>query len=125
MKRDMELTRTILLQIEASPEFSTVNGEMRPVSAALLGIDGHSEEEIVYHSAQLVDAGFLTGNTKMAGHGIVMIGNLTWSGHEFLDDIRDQDIWQKTKERAKGVASIGVGFLWEIAKAELKAKLGL
>jgi hypothetical protein len=56
--------------------------------------------------------------------GITFAG-LTWKGHEFLDDIRDPGVWQKTKERTKGVASVGVGFLWEIAKAEVRAKLGL
>jgi hypothetical protein len=53
------------------------------------------------------------------------IGGLSWQGHDFLNDIRDPEIWRKTKERAKGVASVGVGFLWEIAKAEVRAKLGL
>jgi len=42
-----------------------------------------------------------------------------------LDDIRDPDIWQKTKERAKGLISVGLTLIWEIAKAEIKTKLGL
>ena len=40
-----------------------------------------------------------------------------------MNDVRV--IWGKTKERAKTVASVGLSFLWEIAKAEIKTKLGL
>ena len=54
-----------------------------------------------------------------------LVSGLTWQGHEFLDTVRDPEIWRKTKERAGSVASVGVSFIWEIAKAELKAKLGL
>lgn len=54
-----------------------------------------------------------------------VVNKLTWQGHELLDDIRDPDIWNKTKERAKVLSGVGVAFVWEIAKAEIKKKLGL
>jgi Hypothetical protein (DUF2513) len=57
--------------------------------------------------------------------GEIVVKNITWDGREFLDDIRDTEVWGKTKERAKAVASVGLSFVWEIAKAEMKAKLGL
>jgi hypothetical protein len=42
-----------------------------------------------------------------------------------VDDIRDDTIWGKTKERTRGLARIGIELIWELAKAEIKAKLGL
>jgi hypothetical protein len=72
----------------------------------------------------LVELGFLVGNIKLASAGQIVISKLTWNGHEFLDDIRDPEIWRKTKELAKSVPSVGL-VLWEIAKAEVKTKLGL
>jgi hypothetical protein len=124
MKRDMDLIRTILLKVEADPSF---NGwpQDRSADAGRLGITGHDDAEVTYHLVQAVEAGLLEGNTKMAAHGVVMISKLTPKGHHFLDDIRDVDVWHKTKERAKGVANVGISFVWEIAKAEIKAKLGL
>jgi hypothetical protein len=122
MKRDMDLVRTILLKVEGDPKF---DGSLHPANGAELGIEGHCERAIAYNCAQLVEAGFLTGNTKHATQGMVIVGKLTWEGHEFLDAVRDPDIWRKTKERAKGLASVGLGFLWEIAKGEVKTKLGL
>jgi hypothetical protein len=56
----------------------------------------------------LVEAGFLAGNMKQAGIGEIVISKLTCNGHEFLDDIRDPEIWHKTKERAKAVTGVGL-----------------
>ena len=125
MKLDPDLSRTILLKIEADPSF-TGWPQTRNTDAVRLGIAGYSDEDVTYNLVQLVDGGLLVGNTKMASQtGNVMIAKLTPSGHQFLDDIRDSDIWKRTRERAKGAASIGFGFLWEIVKAEIKLKLGL
>jgi Hypothetical protein (DUF2513) len=122
MKRDMELIRTILLKVEADQKF---DGSLQSVGAATLGITEHTDAEVAYHLVMLIEAGLLVGNTKMARVGAIVISKLTWEGHEFLDDIRDPEIWGKTKERAKAVAGVGMNFIWEIAKAEIKTKLGL
>ena len=70
----------------------------------------------------LVEAGYVTGQATMDAP---FVSKLTWQGHELLDDIRDPDIWAKTKEKAKAVAGIGIALMWELAKGELKKKLGL
>jgi hypothetical protein len=123
MKRDMDLVREILIKIETNPAF---NGDHNLwANRANLGITDYTDQEIVYNAAQLVEAGYLAGNVRMAHAGQVIVTKLTWRGHEYLDAIRDPDIWEKTKAKAKGVASVGMSFLFEIAKAEIKAKLGL
>jgi hypothetical protein len=71
----------------------------------------------------MIEAGLIDGR-QTADPGAIIL-KLRWEGHEFLNDITDPDIWSKTKERAKGVANVGFSFLWEIAKAEMKTKLGL
>ena len=124
MKLDMELARTILLKIEADPSFNG-SPQNRSTNATRLGITGHDDAEVTYHLVQLIEASLLDGNVKMAAIGEVVVSKLTWSGHQFLNDIRDPDIWSKTRERAKSVSGIGFQFLWEIAKAEIKVKLGL
>ena len=73
MKRDMDLIRTILLKVEDAPKFT---GQLHSATAAEFGIDGHTQAEFAYHCAQLVEAGFLTGNTKMAGVGLVVLCKL-------------------------------------------------
>jgi hypothetical protein len=46
-------------------------------------------------------------------------------GCEFLADTRDPTIWEKVQEHAKAVGGAGMAVMWELAKAELKKKLGL
>ena len=105
-------------------------GHSKSVDAASLEFTDQPEAEVRYQLVLLVEAGFLNGqitlpNSNLPIFGPIAVARLTWQGHEFLDDIRDPQIWSKTKERAKAVASVGIGFLWEIAKAEIKKKLGL
>ena len=121
MKRDMDLVRDLLSRIEDSNEF---NGSqfVRPSRPEDFGITKHSLEEVFYNLRMLIKEGFLEGTET---HNGPMVSKLTWKGHELLDDIRDPDIWDKTKERIKGLTSVGVGLMWEIAKAEIKKKLGL
>jgi hypothetical protein len=85
--------------------------------------DETSYDEVDYHLRLLIDAGLLDAKS-LASPGFV-VRNVSWEGHEFIDDTRDPEIWDKTKERAKAVGGAGLTFLWEIAKAEVKAKLGL
>ncbi len=126
MKRDMELVRNIMFAIEADPRFDGTKW-LSPTNPGDFGISDHSMEELNYHLAMLIDEGFLIGKVPPLGMGknIPVIAKLTWKGHEFLDDTRDPDIWDKTKERAKGLTSVGVAFIWEIAKAEIKTRLHL
>jgi len=121
MKRDMELVRDLLLAIERDPKFDGTKW-LSPTKAEDFGITNHSMQEVSYDLAMLIEEGFIKGKI---GIDVVVINKLTWKGHEFLDDTRDPDIWDKTKERAKGLTSVGIAFMWELAKAEIKTKLHL
>jgi Hypothetical protein (DUF2513) len=121
MNRDMDLVRELLLFVERDPR---LNGTawMSPRNAEEMGITGHSIEEINYHLTMLVEAGFLLGRI---GPNYPAISRMTWQGHEFLDDIKDVGIWEKTKARLDGLPSVALTVVAEIAKAEIKKKLGL
>jgi hypothetical protein len=122
VERDMDLTREILIKIAADKRLSGANW-IRFGTPEELGITGRSAEEVGYHLDMLIEAGFLKGKSGM--ETIPALNRLTWQGHELLDDIRDDTIWGKAKERAKGLTGIGIGLMWELAKAEIKQKLGL
>lgn len=92
MKRDMELIRKILFKIEA--EY---------VSTALtnLTIDGYDFNDIAYQCKLLYDAGLIDQYKARYGDNTIYlftVGALTWEGHDFLDKIRQDIIWNKTKE---------------------------
>ncbi len=90
MKRDFELIKKILLEVEALPNTSGINE---------IEIDGFSEEEIAYHVYLLGDAELLETEIHEDTSGTIYsyyIGRLTWQGHEFLDNARNDTTWKKT-----------------------------
>ncbi len=107
MKRDMELIRLILLKIEEEYKSHNIMG---------LSIEGYDMEQIAYHCKMLYEAGFVSdyeGFYSMAGLEDFQVGSITWSGHDFLDTIRDDGIWDKTKSAIK---KKGLPMLVEIIK---------
>jgi hypothetical protein len=126
MQRDMDLFREILLKVEADPRF---NGSFQSASAKGLGIEDCSPEKFAYHCVLLHEAGFVEGSMKMAGHGDVAISRLTYNGHEFLDTLRNPEIWRKTKEGASKIGGAGIELLLSMGKAYAKQfmqeKLGI
>jgi hypothetical protein len=48
------------------------------------------------------------------------IRRLTWEGHEFLDAVRDPEIWRKTKAGAATTGGFTLGLLKDLATAYAK-----
>ena len=122
MKRDMELVRDILLAIEAS--------NTSPLDRVPLQSPGHSEEEISYHVELLARAGLIDANDASSFDGHCWYAkSLTWNGHEFLDAVRDPEVWRRTKEGASKAGNASIEFIWELAKAYgkhvIKERLGI
>lgn len=113
-KRDMDLIRTILLQVE---------GEGQPDLPNMPKLDGVSDELVAYHIRMMMEAGLLTAvdASSFDGEEYIQI-SMTWDGHEFLEKVRDPEIWQKTKASAAKVGSFSLGIVAEIAKAAIVAK---
>lgn len=93
MKRDLDLTRNILEQIEEKS-----NG----MPGMVLDLPGHTENEVSYHVKVLSEAGLLTAMDLTDSMGLDWRPiSLTWHGHEFLDAIRNETVWKKIKETVK------------------------
>ena len=93
MKRDMDLVRLILLEIEKSEEEDVAN----------MMIDGYSSKEIMYN-AKLMKQNNLIEICKEDIIGNYYIGSLTWDGCDYLDKIRDNSKWEKIKDVIKDKA---------------------
>ena len=95
-----------------------------------LELDGYAPALVSYHVMQLHEAGFLVGK-KLGGlnHFEWQPKHLTYKGHEFLDTVRDEEIWRRTKAGAEKAGGAGLGLLLEIGKAYdkqmFKEKLGI
>lgn len=95
MKRDMDLVREILLEIEKSYVSTAIRD---------LQIDGYDKETIAYHCKILHEARLVSEYKPIyADDGLLafFVGGLTWEGNDYLDKIRDNTLWKKTKDIIK------------------------
>ena len=77
------------------------------------------------HVKLLIDAGYLDGNYDLSAGDHVKgayVGRITMKGYDFLDNVRDETIWNKTKEKIQkttGTASIEI--VKEVAAALVRS----
>lgn len=71
----------------------------------------YSEDEIMYSLLKLKEADMLAADEMSGGANMfrgITVTDITWGGHEFLGNIRDDTVWNKTKEKAMqlGISSV-------------------
>jgi hypothetical protein len=119
----MDLIRDLLLRIESNPEMDGTR-EFYLNTPEEMGISGYSTEEVAYNLGLLINAGFVDGAVTI-GNPMQVVRGLTWEGHEFLDNIKNDDIWAKTKKRFSNLSGVGLRIVAALAEAELKRHMGL
>ena len=87
MKRDMDLIRTILLEVEKSPS----------PGGCRIEIPERTREELYYNAQQAQDAGLIDARFLPNSDEFHVL-RLTYAGHEFLDAARNDTLWAKAKE---------------------------
>jgi hypothetical protein len=121
----MDLVREILLVIDNDPRMH--GGQMASGAncftawaATDFGLDPavHSDEEVAYHVRMLIEKGFVTGKKEFP-----VVRALTWKGHDFLNTIRDGEIWHLTKETSAKTGAASFQALFAIGTAVVKQKL--
>lgn len=114
MKLNHDLVRSLLLSIESSED---LHGFSPREVHDFMKNNNVSENETGYVVNKLNEAGFITGKATISGDNYYTIfpGNLTYDGHEFLDNIRDDGVWKDTKEIASKFSSVSASFLSKIA----------
>lgn len=118
MKRDMDLCRQILLQVEASPPNEVLTR---------LGLSADHPNSVSEHVVLLDDAGFLDATiTRTFGGAIYAIRGLTWEGHEFLDAARDDERWEKAKQHLEEAGTTAtLALLKHVLEALARKALGV
>jgi len=109
MKRDMDLIRKILLEIESHEHGDAPQN---------FSVEGYSKETVGYHVHLLGEAHLLevTHSTVYGDRSPQAIPlNMTWDGHDFLDACRDENIWNRAKsEIGERVSSVSFGVLKQV-----------
>ena len=90
MKRNWDLIRKILLKLEEKADSTSWLQDDE--------IKGYDSQTVSYHYKLLTDAGLIESidlsNMSEISYAAL---SLTWQGHEFLDKIKNESVWNKVK----------------------------
>lgn len=90
MKHNWDLIRKILLKLEEKPNTTDMLN-----STDIPPFDKHT---VAYHYKLLSSAGLIEGfDISTIDEFDFYATTLTWQGHEFLDKIRNDSVWNKVK----------------------------
>lgn len=120
MKRDMSIIRELLLHLEKD-ENGLLGGRNKTAHDPLFKIEGQHPDTIHYHLLLLSDGGYL--NLQWQNSTDFRYFGITWKGHDFLDSIRDPEIWKKTVGAAEHAGGWTIDLLGDIAKGLIKKKI--
>lgn len=110
MKLNPDCVRDILFVVE---EYSTYSNDVSEDKLYEKLIPKYSQEEILYHVRQCEHSGlFLKVQHYFGGFSIQ---DLSPYGHQFINDIRQDTNWNRTKDIAKNVGSFSLDVLKDIS----------
>ena len=117
MKRNMGVIRDILLAVESDRDPNE--------------IPGHDAETLRYHQALVVEANLVNGTVDDTVSNttnipsMVFLRNLTWQGHEFIDSVREESIWNTIKSEFRDASlETVVKVSKQLAEGWAKKKVG-
>lgn len=120
LKLKQDCVRYVLLKIEKQGFNLTQNSVTDELISNKISNDKFSVEDIRYTLLQLYNGGFLIANPQQAaGYRGLLISDMSWSGHELLDSIRDDKVWHETKKVTSSLASVSIGVIKTIASSVL------
>lgn len=119
MTRNMDLIRELLLKLEALPTLPGSVYLLKPGDEETR-IDGYSSEEVAHHLSLIREAGFINWNKNSVSMIGITFDRLSWAGYDFLDSIRDPEVWAKTKKGAEAAGGFTVDLLKDLAKGFIK-----
>lgn len=119
MKRDLDLVRQVLLQIEALPAGP-------PAQYRTSEID---DPVLLAHFELVIAAGLVNGKiarSQGTRGDVISISGLTWEGHEWIEMVRSQVAWNEIKST---LLENGGVLTYELTRAvamrKLRTRLGL
>lgn len=107
MKLNNECVRDVLLMIESELDYGHI------LESDSFRVKSYSSSEITYTLDKLIEAKFVNGEIlrNISGEASAFAESLTWDGHKFLDNIRDDGVWKETKSIISKLSSVSIGII--------------
>lgn len=116
MKLNIECVRDVMLTSEEETDLS--NEALNIDSLVTMPrLKNYREDDIVYTIKKLKEANYIEAGVMIHSEGhFARIKHLTYEGHLFLDNVRDDRIWKKAKKEASKISSsVSINILSNIA----------
>lgn len=114
MKLNIDCIRDLLLLVEQQPLGKELT--LPEIESAL---SQYTDDEIIYTCLKLDEAGFIILATVSMMRSTVpvirSVKELTYNGHQFLENIKNDNNWKKTKSIAKEIGSFSLSCLKDVA----------
>lgn len=132
MKLDKDCIRLVLLYVEGHCVYKTNKFGDKTIHNVNLYELAHAEEfsginedDIRYTIVKLLEGGYIKGTLIPKNSGlnfdIVNISQLTLRGHDLLDNIRPEPVWNKTKSILQKVGDFSIGIMAQVAGETMAA----
>ncbi|WP_428525980.1 DUF2513 domain-containing protein [Roseibium sp.] len=123
MQRDMDMVRDIMLEIETGKKVFEVRSDdtSRILMVEELGMSREEADKLEHHLKLIQNRG-LAEFTRTGGGGWI-VDEITWAGHDFLDSVRDSEIWAQTKVGAEKAGGFTFDIIVAVAKGLIRTKL--
>lgn len=126
MKLNYDCARSVLLTVEKS---KTIDEELNinplTVETIFEQLPKYEDSEILYTIEKLKEAGYINAALQFAaGHFIDgAVSSITYSGHEYLDNIREPEEWRKVKAMLKNAGAITLPLISQAAQMLIGSQL--
>lgn len=124
MELNHELIRSLLLFVESNDSLLGVSDDQLRDFAKKQNV---SYEQLTYVIRRLEEKDIINAYIQTGSNIVVdmSINSLTFDGHAYLDNIRDPEVWKKTKSVTSKLASVSMDIAVKVASNVVIKMLGL
>ena len=111
MKLNQDCVRDLLLYLEENLTL------VDHLSVENISLKNYSRDELLYTADKLYEAGYINCIRKIYDTTdlIILVSSITYEGHQFLDNIRDDKDIKKTKSILSKFKSVSIEIIHETA----------
>ena len=104
MKLNQDCVRDLLLYLEENLILNDF------LSIENISLKDYSTEELLYTADKLYEAGYINCSKKIYDNvdSVIFVSSITYNGHQFLDNIRDEKVFAKTKSILSTFKSVSI-----------------
>lgn len=126
MKLNYDCIRSVLLHLEKTLAFDEdLKIQTVTIEEIFENLPKYENSDILYSASKLNEAGYISAQLIFSGGGFVngYVSDITYSGHEFLEKVRDNKLWSNVKKVLSKLGTTGLSLIGETAGVMISKQL--